>query len=600
MSQLFVSEDTPQEIRHGRLSPRRHPEALDRRCGPPFETDVSRIGQGPLGSKVEALLSLSHLVERQNQALSGSDIRISIPHMHVIATDYFDRFMTLNGLHDIDVAELEDRDIARLFLEGFLPAELVSQLYALLETLTAPLAVRTSRLMPLPVSRGSNSTSHCKLIPNNRPTLEERVGVLKAAVKLMYATSLYRDRREHLECLGMDFREDKTAILLQEVVGERHGDRFYPVMSGTSSSGDFYRCPGNRRLDGSAWLLFGLGKGNDPGVLKPWCCSHSAPSASLPFDNARRRLSSTQTRFFAIDMTAKGGDPTDVFEYITTETIKDAERHPAFPLLVSTYDAQNDRFVPGTGNPGPRVLDFAPLLVLKSYPFDEALGGLRRGIEETLHQKVVIELAASMSPVGELQIHLLQVTPLFSQTSRIRVTDDLLRDEGTIVASENALGNGVAFNMTDFVYLDPETFTTNEGVAAAQEVEAINRKLMQQHRRYILVGMGRIGTSDPFRGLPVAWHQISGARVFIETDLPDAMTDFSRGNHFHGDLVSCGGFYLYTPKSGALRLSFDKLDRMPLIEKGRFVRHVRSPMPLQVLVDGRTRRGVVRQNPSAL
>ncbi len=597
MTQLLIHEHEPQD---GHLPLRIYPASPNRFPGPAFETDVSRIGKGPLGTKVESLLSLSPLMEQLNDMLSGSGIRISIPHMHVIATDCFDRFMTHNELYDIDADQLEDREIAARFLAAFLPAELVSQLYDFLLAHIAPLSVRTSRLTPVPVSHVSNSTPHCKMIPNNRPTLKERVEALKEAIKLMYATSYFRGRREHLECLGMDLRDDKTAILIQEVVGERHGNRFYPVISGSSCSNNFYGCRGNRLVDGSASLLLGLGRGNDPGVLKPWCYSHGSPTATIPFNNARHRLSSTQTRFFAIDMDRTGDNPLDVFEYITTGTIKDAERHPSFPLLVSTYDAQNDRFVPGTGNQGARVLDFAPLLVLKSYPLNEALDSLRRGIEDTLHRKVVVEFAVSLSPLDELQINLLQVTPLFSSTSRIRVDDDLLRDEETIIASENALGNGVAFDMTDIVYLNPETFTTNEGVAAAQEVAAINRKLIQQHRRYIFIGMGRIGTSDPFRGLKVAWHQISGARVFIETDLPDVMTDFSHGNHFFSDLMSCGSFYLYVPSSGSNHLDFQKLSRMPLVEEGKYIRHVRSPLPLQVMVDGRTRRGAIRRYASTL
>jgi hypothetical protein len=112
--------------------------------------------------------------------------------------------------------------------------------------------------------------------------------------------------------------------------------------------------------------------------------------------------------------------------------------------------------------------------------------------------------------------------------------------------------------------------------------------------------MGRIGTTDPFRGLQVGWHQISGARVFIETDLPDVHADFSSGNHFFSDLISCGSFYLYTPMTGEHHLDVNRLKEMEQMTSGRYVRHVRAPMPLKIMVDGRTQRGVVLENPTGV
>ena len=586
-TQEFRIEGDPRDIQD-RLSIRKWQNGYS------FETDVTRIGNGLLGTKVETLLSISHEVRQSNAKIWDSDVDIALPHMHVIATDYFDQFIAQNGLNTLPFNQMSDNEIARAFVDGFLPTELVVRLYSLVELYGVPLSVRPSRLTALPFSYANDGIIRCKMVPNNQDTVEERAIVLQDAVKLIYATSFSREYRDHLQCIGQDVSDDKTAVIIQEVSGERHGDLFFPIISGTAYSCNFFPQRQNGLFDGSASLTMGLAKGSTPEVAKPWCYAMTAPSASVPFTSARHKLTTTQTRFFAIDMTAKGGDRLDTFEYLTTGPLDAAETAPGFELIASTYDAQNDRFVPGIGNDGARVVDFAPLLVLKARKLNDSLRRVQRRIEDTLFDKVAIEFAVTTDSNGDkLHIDLLQVTPLFMHTTRVRIDEEVLSDDKAVIASERALGNGMLYPVSDIVYIDPETFSTDKGHLAASEVEAVNRTLVASNRPYIFIAMGRIGTSDPFRGLQVMWHQISGARVFIETDLPDAFADFSGGSHFFSDLVSCGSFYLYVPMKGRHHLDFERLKQMPAVTSKTFVRHVRSAVPLKVMVDGRTQRGVV-------
>ena len=46
------------------------------------------------------------------------------------------------------------------------------------------------------------------------------------------------------------------------------------------------------------------------------------------------------------------------------------------------------------------------------------------------------------------------------------------------------------------------------------------------------------GSRDRFLGIPVAWSDISEARVIVEVDLPDFQVESSQGSHFFQNLTS--------------------------------------------------------------
>ena len=58
-------------------------------------------------------------------------------------------------------------------------------------------------------------------------------------------------------------------------------------------------------------------------------------------------------------------------------------------------------------------------------------------------------------------------------------------------------------------------------------IEEANRRLVRDGRPYVLIGFGRWGTSDPPLGVPVAWGQISGARVIVEATLPEVQAELA-------------------------------------------------------------------------
>ena len=55
----------------------------------------------------------------------------------------------------------------------------------------------------------------------------------------------------------------------------------------------------------------------------------------------------------------------------------------------------------------------------------------------------------------------------------------------------------------------------------AEAVAHFNAVLNADNRPYLLIGVGRWGSNDPWLGIPVEWDEISGARVIVEAGFRD-------------------------------------------------------------------------------
>jgi hypothetical protein len=287
-------------------------------------------------------------------------------------------------------------------------------------------------------------------------------------------------------------------------------------------------------------------------------------------------------------------DPLRETEYLSEAGLSEAERDGALRSTASTFDAASDRLVPGLARPGPRVLDFAPILVLEELPLARQVQALLRAAEQELDAPVEIEFALRLpersgSPA---RLGFLQMRPLLSPRDEVDVTASDLGSEDLLLASHEALGNGRVEGVRDVVFVEPEAFEPRLTRAIARELERVNRGLLEQGRPYLLIGFGRWGSSDPSLGIPVRWDQIAGAKAIVEAALPGMSPDPSQGSHFFHNLSSFQVLY-YTLRAGAAGLDWSVLRAQPLLASSGPLRHVRCRAPLLLKVDGRSRRGVV-------
>jgi hypothetical protein len=182
---------------------------------------------------------------------------------------------------------------------------------------------------------------------------------------------------------------------------------------------------------------------------------------------------------------------------------------------------------------------------------------------------------------------------------RSKVTEVDLDAAEIVVASDNCLGHGARKDLTDVVYLRPQNFDRGATRMMASELDAVNRGLVEEGRHAIYIGLGRWGTTDDRFGVPVAWGQISAARVIVEATLPDAPTSLSHGTHFFHRLLSNQVLYMSVEHDGNGRIDWDWLDEQESVWESRNVRHVRVGEPLEVSIDCATRLGMIRRHPGS-
>lgn len=559
---------------------------------------VTRIGSGELGGKANGLRLIHDRIVPgfDDQGLEG--FTVTVPTFTVLATDLFDAFVERNRLGSLADADLPDDRIAHAFQRAELPAELVGDLRALIAYLHRPIAVRSSSRLEDHLEHPFAGVYATKMIPNNEIEEDARFRRLVEAVKLVYASTFLTGARDYRRSLGLDPRSESMAVVIQEVVGQRADDRYYPCISGVARSYNFYPTGAASPQEGVVHLALGLGKTIVDGGLS-WGFSPAAPAAPPPFNDVGELLKNTQTTFWAVHMgDPPPPDPIRETECLVRCDLSDAEADGALKYLVSTYDPGSDRLSPGLGGSGPRALTFAPLLGSRFVRFDDLMVRLLERCCEELGTHVEIEFAVRLDRTGLLpaRFGLLQVRPMRVGSGETEVSAEELAGDAVVVASTTALGNGQRRDIEDIVYVRREAFGGSTSHATARELEAVNRTLVEEGRSYVLIGLGRWGTTDERLGVPVAWGQISGARVVVEARTPEINPDPSQGSHFFHNVLSFQVLYLDVAYHGPDAIDWEWLDRQPAVTESRLVRHVRTPAPLDVRVDGATRRGVITRD----
>ena len=472
---------------------------------PPFDRNffesgdvVSRIGGGSLGGKAQGLVRVQTLLSSVFQEVEPREISVEIPRLAVIGADVFDTFMERNDLYGTALSDLPDERISLAFQKADLPTEILGDLRALIEGVHSPLAIRSSSLLEDALYRPFAGVYETKMIPNNQPSPTDRFHKLVEAIKFVYASTFHAGAKAYRKVIRESDREEKMAVMIQEVVGVRFGDRYYPHISGVCRSFNYYPSGRAKQEDGVVNLALGLGKTIvDGGVC--WSYSPAYPKAPPPFGSPSQILGETQTRFWAVNMGKPPVfDPIAETEYLTEADLESAEYDGTLKYLASTYDGASDRVVLGMGRDGPRVLDFGMLLQFGEFGFNDLIRSILAASEEALEAEVEIEFAMTL-PVrsGEKpRLGFLQVRPMVAPGEEVDIEEDELRAPGLVVSTDRAMGNGVVKTIQDIVYTMPSTFESRHTRAIASEIEAVNHRLVQAGRPYLLIGFGRWGSSE--------------------------------------------------------------------------------------------------------
>ena len=554
------------------------------------DNTIRIIGSGSIGGKAQGLVFLQHLLSSSDLLQSYPEIRIIVPNLVVIGTDVFDTFLENNNLQKYLDSDHTDDQIAHAFQQAELPFHILGDLRALVEEIRNPIAVRSSSLLEDATYEPFAGIYTTKMIPNQQFDPDFRFRKLSEAIKFVYASTFFKAAKSYRDATGHDHNEEKMALIIQYVHGSRHHIRFYPDLSGVARSYNFYPVGKAKPEDGVVSLALGLGKTIVDGGLS-WTYSPAYPKIAPPYGSINDLLKNSQTEFWAVNMGSPLiYDPIQETEYLIKEDLSTAEKDGTLKELCSTYDPQGDRLQIGMANPGPRVLNFAPVLQLKKFSLSKLIKELIQICEDRLENPVEIEFAMTFSPPS---LGLLQVRSTVIASDDIQVSEEDLEDQNALAASENALGNGLIEDIKDIVYVLPDSFELERTRDIAKELEQINQGLVRKGAPYLLVVFGRLGSSDPWLGIPVNWGQISGSRVIIETYQEGLSADMSQGSHFFHNLTSLGVSYISLPKAGKHQLDWPWLRKQKEIKKTNYLRHIELKSPLEIKIDGKSGRAVV-------
>lgn len=587
----YVISKYRNEINIGQVIPFEEAAILD-------ETNIVSLGTGALGGKGRGLAFINTLIYNLNFSEIIPSIQIRTPITMVVGTDEFDLFMESNHLHEF-VHNCEDyREIRKAFLEGSLSFALEKKLRALLKRMTGPLAIRSSSLLEDSTTQPFSGVFATYLLPNNHPDFNTRLRQASDAIKLVYASIYSDDARNYFEAINFRVDDEKMAVVIQEVVGNPFDGCFYPHISGTAQSYNYYPIAHMEPEDGYAVAAVGLGQyvveGEKAFRFSP---KHPRIQENTPLD----LLKGSQVSFYAINLERK--DP-DLLEKgpeagLTRMEISQAERHGTLIHCASVYDRDNDRIVAGLDTPGPRIVNFANILQYEYTPLAKALELILNVVKEALGAPVEIEYAVDLEKdrQGKTSFYLLQIKPMVGATEDFEFDTDEMDPDMTLLYAEKSMGNGRVDDIRDIVYVKPGKFDRTRTREIMPELESINSELVDKGRKYVLIGPGRWGSRDRFIGIPVAWPQISNAKIIVEMSLPDYPLDASLGSHFFHNLTTMNvGYLSIRHDNGADYIDWEKLEMQKVVSDREFVRHVEFEEPLTIVMDGRKRTSLITWN----
>ncbi len=299
------------------------------------------------------------------------------------------------------------------------------------------------------------------MIPNNQPDADSRFRRLTEAIKLVYASTFFAAASRYRDAAGCGQADEKMAVDRPGGRGPAARRALLPRRVGRGAVvqllPQWQRAARGRR----ACLALGLGKTIVDGGLA-WSYSPAYPHATPPFASPSELLEQTQSEFWAVNM---GGppryDPVAETEYLVRSDLADAEEDGTLRYTASSYDAASDRLQPGLRGRGPRVLTFAPLLVLEELPLNASIrellavcgGRARRAGRDRVRADAGARRRAA-ARLGFLQVRPMAVVVASGDDRAPDELDDPRAGSSCRGRDGQRLDDGIA----DVVFVRPETF----------------------------------------------------------------------------------------------------------------------------------------------
>ncbi|MEJ2616889.1 MAG: PEP/pyruvate-binding domain-containing protein, partial [Ignavibacteriaceae bacterium] len=407
-------------------------------------------------------------------------------------------------------------------------------------------------------------------------------------------STFYQNAKDYIFATAYRLEVEKMAVIIQQMVGAKHGDRFYPHFSGEAKSHNFYPMPPQKSIDGIASVALGLGKWIvDGGLTIKFCPKY--PAHIPQFNSVEETLNNNQREFYALNLDVQLDDASLTHDIrVQTYNLKIAEEDDTLVYVGSTYSIDNKAIYDGISRKGVRIVSFAPILKNKIFPLPEILELLLDMGSWGMGTPVEIEFAVNMSDTTMNQFALLQMRPLVITRELEELNIENYSKDQLVCFSDQVLGHGVIKDIRDIIYVDYHLFERSKSKEVAAELSLFNNKLMNLNAPYLLIGVGRWGSLDPWLGIPVKWEQISGAKAIIETGFKDFDVTPSQGSHFFHNLTSfMVGYFSVYPKHKRSWINWEWILKQDTVESKTYTKHIKFDQPMTIKVNGQKNKGII-------
>ena len=563
------------------------------------QTEFLKIGKGSLGGKARGLAFVANLLQRLPAIHKQfEDINIFVPHTLVITTEGFDIFVEENDLKELAKSDAPDQEIAEAFRNAKFPQWIAEDLRAYLDQIKYPLAIRSSSLLEDAQFRAYAGLYQTYMLPNDDPDLDTRLEQLISAIKLVYASTYFQNPKAFSKRVGHRTEEEKMAVIIQQLIGERYGDYYYPTISGVAQSHNYYPFAKMKPEEGIATVALGLGKTVMEGE-KALRFSPKYPQLLPQRSTVEDILENSQQLFYALKM-GNNHPELDIHADANLEKrdISDADEEAPLKLLASTYIPDEHRIRDSAHMEGYRVLTFAQVLKYGQFPLAEVLSEVLILGQEGMGCPVELEFSMNMPQDSERkpEFAFLQLRPMTARAELLQV--EIRKDEidRAFCLSTHALGNTETNDIADIVYVKPDDFDPARTQQIAREIGELNSGLMSESRKYLLIGPGRWGSADRWLGIPVSWAEICGVGAMIEMASSQLRADPSQGSHFFHNITTLGITYATVSEENSDFINWDWLNSQPVTSETTYLAHVKLDHPFILKVDGRSSKCVMYLN----
>ena len=321
---------------------------------------LAQIGGGSMGGKARGINFVRHLINKAGLREYDEDICITVPPAVVLCTEVFDQFMELNDLQEFAIECEQDEEIRARFLEGVFPDLFMIDLQRLVELMDYPLAVRSSSLLEDSQYQPFAGIYRTVMLANDHPDPEERLRQLVDAVKLVFASTYSQQAKGYISATPYRIEEEKMAVIVQKVQGEKHDDLFYPTMAGVARSHNFYPAEPATAEDGVCSVALGMGQMvAQGGEVMRFCPVH--PRHGAFFMHPREALQYSQKSFYALPLGERAIEPAKLAEEddeLVSAELERARKDGVLAPLASVYDPANEAIYDGLARQGIPFLSF--------------------------------------------------------------------------------------------------------------------------------------------------------------------------------------------------------------------------------------------------